>query len=389
MTNPEIGSIQGYVASGFERVQQAFEKNFEVGTECPEVGAAVCMTHHGEVVVDLYGGFADAAKSQPWQQDTIVNTFSTTKGIAASCIAILESQGLLDYARPVSHYWPEFAACGKQDITVAMLLSHQAGLSGLRTPLTIDDLFDWERIIHLLESAEPLWTPGTISGYHAITWGFLSGELIRRVTGGVHLRDFLQQEVAGPLAANYHIGVPENLTGSIAEMIAPLGEPVQTLAEMTEILTLTLGNPLIEAEVANRLDFQTAELAALNGTGSAAGIAAIYAVLANEGQYLGNRLMNQAAIDRAMEPQFIGIDMNLGTDVRWGAAGYFGNNPKQWYGPNGGAFGHSGWGGSMGYADPKASVSVGYVLNQMDANLNGDPRGIRLVDALYKSLANL
>ena len=131
MTNPEIGSIQGYVASGFERVQQAFEKNFEVGTECPEVGAAVCMTHHGEVVVDLYGGFADAAKSQPWQQDTIVNTFSTTKGIAASCIAILESQGLLDYARPVSHYWPEFAACGKQDITVAMLLSHQAGLSGL------------------------------------------------------------------------------------------------------------------------------------------------------------------------------------------------------------------------------------------------------------------
>lgn len=381
--------IHGDAASGFERVKEAFARNFESDTDCPEVGAGVCVTYRGEVVVDLYAGFADAARTRPWERDTIVNTYSTTKGVAATCITLLESRGLIDYDTRVSHYWPEFAANGKGEITVKMLLSHQAGLSGLRTPLTIDDLLDWERITRLLATAEPLWSPGSISGYHAITWGFLTGELVRRATGGAHLRDFLQSEFAVPLGANYHIGVPHALLDTVAEMIAPRGEPVQTLAEMSEILMLTLGNPVIEAEVANRPDFQTAELAALNGTGTASGIAAIYAPFANQGQHSGKEFVSAAAIERAREAQFIGVDMNLGTEVRWGAAGFFGNNPKRWYGPNPGAFGHSGWGGSMGYADPEAAVSVGYVLNQMDANLNGDPRGIRLVDAIYQSLADL
>lgn len=378
----------GHVAPGFEAVRAAFLRNFDDDTECPEVGAAVAVTHRGELVVDLYAGFADAARTRPWRADTIVNTYSTTKGVTALCISLLESRGEIDYATPVAHYWPEFAAEGKGAVTVGMLLSHQGGLSGVRTPLTIESLFDWNLMIELLAAAPPLWQPGTVAGYHAITWGFLAGELVRRVTGGTHLRDFLQSELAQPLGADYHIGTPAELGPRIAQMIAPRGEPVQTLAEMSEILELTLGNPLIEAEVANRPDFQRAELAALNGTGSARGIALLYAAHANQGSFGGRRFLDADSIQRAREPQFTGVDMNLGTDVRWGAAGFFGNNPKQWYGPNAGAFGHSGWGGSMGFADPAAEVSVGYVLNQMDANLNGDPRGIRLVSAIYRALGH-
>ncbi len=380
--------VSGYTAPGFEPVYDAFARNFEADTECPEVGAAFSVIHEGRCVVDLYGGYADAARTRPWTADTIVNTFSTTKGVGAICISVLEARGHIDYDKPVTHYWPEFGAEGKGRITVGMALSHQAGLSGLRTPLTIDDLFDWDRITGLIAAAAPLWEPGSTAGYHAITWGFLAGELVRRVTGGVTLRDFLQEEVARPVDGQFHIGTPETLFPSVAEMIAPRGAPVQTLAEMTDILKLTLGNPLIEAEVANRREFQAAELAALNGIGNARGIARLYAPFALGGEYSGREVLSGAAIRRAVAPRFVGIDMNLGTDVRWGAAGFFGNNPRQWYGPNAAAFGHSGWGGSMGYADPDARISVGYVLNQMDANLHGDPRSMRLVEALYRSLEN-
>ncbi|MBX3705299.1 MAG: beta-lactamase family protein [Pseudomonadales bacterium] len=381
--------IKGYTAPGFERVRKAFARNFDEDTECPEVGAAFSVVHEGQCVVDLYGGWADAARSRPWTPDTIVNTFSTTKGIGAICISVLEDRGAIDYDTPVAHYWPAFAAEGKRDVTVATALSHQAGLSGLRTALTIEDLFDWDRITALIAAASPLWEPGSNAGYHAITWGFLAGELVRRVAGGMTLNEFLQQELARPLDAQYHIGVPDARLPDVAEMIAPRGEPVQTLAEMTEILRLTLGNPIIEAGVANRRDFQSAELAALNGTGNARAIARLYAPFALEGRYAGRSVLSAGAISRAVTPRFVGIDMNLGTDVRWGAAGFFGNNPRRWYGPNPVAFGHSGWGGSMGYADPQARLSVGYVLNQMDANLHGDPRSMRLVDALYRSLEDL
>lgn len=382
-------AIHGHTASGFERVYEAFVRNFDADSDCPEIGASFSVTLKGECVVDLYGGYADAGRSRPWSADTIVNTYSTTKGIAAICISVLEDRGELDYSAPVAKYWPEFAAEGKENISVATALSHQAGLSGLRTQLSIEDLFDWDRMTGLIAASRPLWAPGNQAGYHAITWGFIAGELVRRATGGMTLRDFLQSEVAGPIGAQFHIGTPERLFPRVAEMAAPRGEPVQTLAEMTEILKLTLGNPLIEAEVANRRDFQSAELAALNGIGNARGVARLYAPFANQGTYGGRRILASKAIQRAVSPQFVGVDMNLGTDVRWGAAGFFGNNPHQWYGPNSASFGHSGWGGSMGYADPVAGLSVGYVPNQMDAKLNGDPRSIRLVEALYQSLDDL
>ena len=381
----------GFVVPGFERVRQVFLQNFDASSDCPEVGAAFSVIHAGECVVDLYAGYADAVRTRPWQADTLVNTFSTTKGVAAICISVLEDRGLIDYDKPVAHYWPEFGASGKAGILVGTALSHQGGLSGVSTPLTVDDLLDWSRMTGLLAAQAPLWPPdpGHKAGYHAVTWGFIAGELVRRCTGGVSLQDFLRDEIAGPLDAQYYIGTPEQYLPTIAEMIAPRGEPVQTLADMTDILALTLGNPVIEAEIANRRDFQVAELAALNGAGTARGIARLYAPFAHGGTFAGRTLLSESAIRRAVTPRFSGVDINLGTDVRWGAAGFFGNNVHQWYGPSPQAFGHSGWGGSMGYADPDAHVSVGYVINQMDAKLNGDPRSMRLVDALYRCLAEL
>jgi CubicO group peptidase (beta-lactamase class C family) len=237
-----------------------------------------------------------------------------------------------------------------------------------------------------LAAAEPLWEPGTKAGYHALTWGFLAGELIRR-TDGRSLGRYLAEEVAGPLGAEFYIGVPDAIDERVAEMVAPLGEPTQSLAEMSEILKLTLLNPYVDPCVPNRRDFRAAELPALNGTGNANGIARIYASFANGGSFQGVDLLSPDSIQRATRLRFEGTDINTGVEARW-SAGFFGNNAKQWYGPNPEAFGHSGWGGSMGYADPVAGISVGYAPNQMDANLNGDPRGLRLVEAVYACLAD-
>lgn len=384
MTEETSADTHGTVAPGFEAVAAAFRHNFDARHATPEVGAGFAVLRGDEVLVDLWGGHADQKKTRPWRRDTLVNTYSSTKGVAAACTTLLEARGLIEYTAPVARYWPEFAAAGKGEITVEMLLSHQAGLSGLKTPLTMTDLYDWARMADLLAKAEPLWAPGSVAGYHALTWGFLAGELVRR-TDGRTLRAFLRDELSDPLSADFMIGVPDADDARVAEMIAPLGEPNQSLAEMSEILKLTLTNPYVDATVANERAFRAAELPALNGTGTAMGLARIYAPLAHDGGYGSRRIYPAGAVGRAARRRFQGVDINLGVEVNW-RAGFYGNNGFNWYGPNTETFGHSGWGGSMGFADPTTGLSVGYVLNQMDANLNGDPRGLRLVAALYDSL---
>jgi CubicO group peptidase (beta-lactamase class C family) len=366
----------GTVAPGFEAVRSAFEANFDPVLPCPEVGAAFTVFHRGELVVDLWGGFTDKRCQTPWTRDTLVNTYSTSKGIASACTTLLESRGQLEYGKPVAYYWPEFATGSKGGLAVDTLLSHRAGLSGLRTPLELTDLFDHEKMASLLAAAEPLWTPGSMAGYHALTWGPLVAELVKRITGQT-IGQFLAREIAQPLDAAYFFGLtPEQ---PIADIIAPPGEAHQSQAELSEILKLTLMNPIIEPTVANRADFRAAELPALGGAGSANGIARIYAAL------LGSDLFPADAFKRAARVRFDGIDMNTGAPARWGA-GFFGNTVRRWYGPHMAAAGHSGWGGSMGYADPVDQLAVGYVVNQMDTQLNGDPRGLRLVAALYQCL---
>jgi CubicO group peptidase (beta-lactamase class C family) len=266
-----------------------------------------------------------------------------------------------------------------------MVLSHRAGLSGVRAPLTPADIYDWPKMTTVLAEAEPLWEPGSTAGYHAITWGFLVGELVRRVTGH-SIGQFLSKEIAGPLRADFAIGIDDNLANPIADLIPPKGPPAQTLAEPSEILRLTLGNPTIEAHRANDRDWRKAEIPAANGHGNAEGLARIYGALANGGRLDDFTLMTSATIRRATREVFRGVDMNLGTETRWSLGGFYLNNIARWYGPNDESFGHSGWGGSSGYADPKAKLGVGYVANQMDTNLQGDPRSTRLIAAIYDCL---
>lgn len=366
----------GTVAAGFEPVRAAFEANFDPGLPCAEVGAAFSLFHRSQLVVDLWGGHTDHSRTTPWSRDTVVNTYSASKGIAAACTTLLEARGLLDYGKPVAYYWPEFAAGNKGGLAVDTLLSHRAGLSGLRTQLALTDLFDHEKMASLLAAAEPLWTPGTKAGYHALTWGPLVDELVRRITGQ-RISQFFAREIADPLAAEFYFGLSPQQT--IADIIPPAGEAHQSQADLSEILKLTLMNPIIEPATANRADFRAAELPALGGAGSANGIARIYAAL------LGSDLFPAGAFKRAARARFDGIDMNTGAPARWGA-GFFGNTTRRWYGPHMAAAGHSGWGGSMGYADPVEHVALGYVVNQMDTQLNGDPRGLRLVAAVYQCL---
>lgn len=374
--------VQGTVAPGFEPLIDAFKANFAPDMPAPDIGASFAVVRGDEVIVDLWGGHADRAKTRPWRASSMSNVYSTTKGVASACLTLLESRGALDYAAPVTRYWPEFGAAGKTSITVDLLISHRAGLSGLRETVTEDELFDWDLMTSRLAAAEPLWTPGETAGYHAITWGYLVGELVRRIDGRTIGR-FLREELCAPLGADVFIGLPESEDHRFAEIVKPPGEQTQSLAAMTEILKLTLGNPVIEGEVPNRRAWRAAEIPAAGGIANALGLARLFAPLANGGAFEGKRYFTSESIARATRERFNGVDINLGVPVRWGA-GYFGNNPQRWYGPEDAAWGHSGWGGSCVFFDPTRKLSVGFAMNQMDANLHGDPRTVRLIDVLYK-----
>jgi CubicO group peptidase (beta-lactamase class C family) len=380
-----MSAIGGSVKSGFEPVAEAFAANFDPRSDLPDIGASFAVIRGDETIVDLFGGHAHPDRMGPWTKKTVTNVYSTSKGVTACCTALLESRGQLDYAAPVARYWPEFAQAGKGAVTVEMLLSHQAGLSGLRESVAVDDLFDWSLMADRLARAEPLWAPGTMAGYHAITWGYLAGELVRRIDGR-SIGRFLREELCEPLGADVFIGLPAEEDHRYATLAKPPAAQTQSLAEMTEILRLTLGNPTIEGEVPNRRAWRAAEIPAAGACANALGLARLYAPLANGGAFAGQSFYSPDAIARAMKVRFSGIDMNLGVPVRWGA-GFFGNNPQRWYGPDDDAFGHSGWGGSCAFFDPARKLAVGWAMNQMDANLHGDPRSIRLIDVLYKCLS--
>jgi len=373
--------IEGSARAGFEPVEEAFRLNFAEDSPLPDLGASFAVIQGDSVLVDLWAGHADLAKARPWRRDSLANVYSTTKGVAAACATLLHSRGQLDYQAPVARYWPQFAQAGKGEISVELLLSHQAGLSGLRAPCTIEDLYDWDLMVERLAAETPLWAPGSVAGYHAITWGFLVGELVRRIDGR-SIGAFLREELCAPLEADVFIGVPEDQDSRVAQIVKPRVAPVQSLAEMTEILRLTLGNPTIEAEVPNNRAWRAAEIPAANGSANAMGLARLYAPLANGGRWRGKEYYTPEALARATAHRFVGVDINLGVEIRW-SAGFFGNNPQRWYGPNDAAFGHSGWGGSCAFADPVSGLAVAFAMNQMDANLHGDPRTIRLMDALY------
>ncbi|MDI9833142.1 serine hydrolase domain-containing protein [Streptomyces sp. KAU_LT] len=381
--------VHGHCDPRFEAVRTAFEANFR---ERGELGAAVAVTVGGETVVDLWGGWADGARSRPWERDTLVNVWSTTKGPTALCAHILADRGLLDLDAPVAAYWPEFAAAGKEEVLVRHLLAHRAGLSGLREPHTLQELYYWELTTRRLAATEPWWAPGTRSGYHALTYGFLVGEVVRRVSG-LRPAAFLEREVTGPLGVDFTIGLPEKESGRVAELVqppaGPAGEGAAAPAALPPLALAALANPPIGADQANTPGWRAAEIPAANGHGTARAVADLYGIFAGAGSYGGRRILSPGAAERVREGQGRCLDLVLGAGLGHETEiglGLWLSGPNGSYGPNPRAFGHDGFGGSCGLADPEAGVSLGYVMNRMGPHIADDPRKTALVDAVYASL---
>ncbi|HEB89755.1 MAG TPA: class A beta-lactamase-related serine hydrolase [Deltaproteobacteria bacterium] len=389
----DIGiEIQGTCSPGFEKVRDAFAWEFAQGNE---LGASLAITLEDEMVVDLWAGHMDKERTRPWKRDTLANVYSTTKGILALAAHRLIDEGLLDLDAPVATWWPGFAAAGKAELPFRYLLSHQAGLAAIAKPLAPETLFDWEGMCAALAQQEPWWAPGTAHGYHAVTFGWLVGEVVRRIRGK-RIGDIVREEIAGPLDVEFEIGFGPELDERVASLVqGPVHPPgkdgpgfdlvAEILAHPESLLARTYTNPPLIG-LQNRRAWRAAEIPAANGHTNARSLARIYAALANGGETRGVRLLSKEAIERARVEQVCGEDRILPVPSRI-ALGFFLPGPGESLGPNDRVFGHGGAGGSYGQADPENRLSFGYVMNRMHQGAwLVDPRARRLLRAAYACL---
>lgn len=387
MTDASLQSadrIHGTLASGFEPVRDVFQRLIEQGDE---VGATFAVVHRGRVVVDLWGGYRDAGRTEPLLRRDLFNLWSTAKGLSALCVAIAADRGLLAYDRPVADYWPAFAAHGKAAVTVGMVLSHASGVNGPVDPATVEDILDIQAMADRLAAQPPLWEPGSASAYNANVLGHWCDALLRR-TDGRGLGQFFREEVAEPLGVDVWIGLPVDQHHRRSPLIAPWAGMVAGLPLPADPLArIAFANPKGDPLAANRSDFAAADHGSAGGSGNAAGLARIYGALALGGAIDGVQLISPAGLEAATVLQREGKDRVLGVWTRW-AAGFLLSN-RGLYGPNQRAFGHSGWGGSYAFADPDAGVAMSYVMNLMAPNLSNDPRGRALMDAAWGCVKGL
>jgi CubicO group peptidase (beta-lactamase class C family) len=382
--------IEGKCDPRFARVREAFAENF---AQRNEYGAAVAITLDRKPVVDLWGGHADKARTQPWTRDTIVNLFSTTKGLTAICAHRLVDQGRLDLDTPVARYWPEFAQAGKGEIPMRQLLNHRAGLPALRKKLSDEASYDWNAMTAALAAEEPWWVPGTKHGYHALTMGWLVGEVIRRVTGKSVGRYF-HDEIAAPLGLDCHIGLDAKDDSRCGQMIqSPPPPPDQVnlfkyAQDNPESITAkAFFNPATAMKLGavNGRAWRGAEIPAANGHSNARALARLYGALARGGEVDGIRVLESAAIARCSAEESGGVDEVLLVPTRF-STGFMLTQPHDRMGPNNSPFGHPGAGGSLGFADPEAKVGFGYTMNKMGPYILIDPRARAPIDAVYASL---
>jgi CubicO group peptidase (beta-lactamase class C family) len=379
MTSP----IGGHAAPGFEAVREQFAANFERDDPYREVGASLAVYHRGRLVVDLWGGWRNEAKTVPWTPDTLANIWSSTKGVTAIAVAQLVDRGALDYDAPVVRTWPQFAQNGKAAITVSQLMSHQAGLPGFAEPTPLEDFYDWETVTARLAAQAPMWEAGTKNSYHAMTFGFLAGELVRRASGR-SIGRYVAEELAGPLGADLFIGLPQAEEHRVSPLIAPRIAAPFDLEQMPPEAAIAVTNPVMAPTLCNDRAWRAAEVPAGNGQASARGLARLYAAMAGGGSVDGVRLMSRAGVEAMIAVQTERVDVMLGAAPFWGRG--VTRNPLGVYGPRPRAFGHSGWGGSFGCADLEAEVAIGYVMNQMGEKVVGDPRSMGLCEAVYGCL---
>jgi CubicO group peptidase (beta-lactamase class C family) len=371
--------IHGHCDAKFAGVRDAFAANFANGLD---VGASFAATINGETVIDLWGGHADEAKTKPWQRDTIVNVYSTTKTMTALTALLLADRGLLDFAAPVATYWPEFAANGKEAVTVGHLMSHTSGLSGFDEKIAPEELYDWDRITGLLAAQAPWWEPGSQPGYHAITQGYLVGEVVRRITGK-SLGTVFREEIAGPLEADFHIGFGAELDDRAGELIPP-GKSLGQELNGGDISKRTMGNPSLTALEPRTRAWRQAEIPAAGGFGNARSVAEIQSILANGGMAKGKRIMSGAGCRKVLEPQITGTDLVLGIPLRFGL-GYGMPSPMLPL-PHADTVYWGGWGGSLVVVDFEARACFAFVMNKMEATTTGDARTIGLMGAMFMGL---
>jgi CubicO group peptidase (beta-lactamase class C family) len=374
-------TAEGFVQDKYAGAKAAFEANFANGSD---LGASFCATLEGETVVDLWGGWADAAKTRPWEKNTIVNVYSTTKTMTFLCALIVADRGELDFDAPVAKYWPEFAASGKQGVKVSHLMAHSAGLSGWREKITTEDLYDWEKATSLLAAQAPLWEPGTQSGYHAITQGYLVGEVIRRITGKT-IGTFFRDEVAGPLNADFWIGLPASEDHRVAELIPPPPGGAVGDQEMDEIGKITFTNPGVDVSATATRGWRGAEIPAAGGTGNARSIAEIHAILANGGVAKGKRFLSEAGCRKALEVQIEGPDLLFKAPAKFGMG--FGLPGPMVPLPNPNSMFWGGYGGSLIIIDMDARTTFAYAMNKMGAGTVGDNRAFGMIGAMWAALA--
>jgi len=375
--------IQGFCDDRFAKVRETFEQNF---TDRGDVGASFAATVDGEYVIDLWAGHADAARTRPWEEDTIVNVYSTTKTMTFLSALVLADRGELDFAAPVTRYWPEYGQNGKENTEVRHFMSHSAAVPGFAPTLSADELYDWDHCIENLAAQAPWWEVGTQSGYHAITQGYLIGELVRRITGK-SMGTFFAEEIAGPLGADFHIGVDSSDFDRVAEMIsAPesdgLGFPGMDPESITArvFASADLGDDAV-----NSAGWRQAEIPAANGHGNARSVVRAQTPLANGGSAFGVDLLSASGSRRMLEEQTNGPDAVLIMPIRYGLGYAFPNELMPMSPSDSGMF-WGGAGGSTVIVDQEHHVCFSYVMNQMANAIVGDRRGGSLGQAVYEGL---
>ena len=373
--------IEGSIEAGFESVRGAFAANFE---RHGEVGAAFSVHRHGRPIIDLWGGVTAPGTSDPYTGDTLQMVMSTTKGVVAIAAHILAEEGQLDFDAPVAQYWPEFAAEGKGSMPVRWLFSHRAGLAAIDTPLGAEDVYAWDPVVRALAAQRPNWEPGTAHGYHALTYGWLAGEVLRRISG-MTVGQLVAKRVVRPLGLDFWIGLPDELNPRVAPQIpAPPPPPgdadpfAARLADPTSLMFRAFTNPSGLFTAANTPQFRAAEVPAANGIGTARSLSRLYAACI--GDVDGVRLLKPETIEGAMRTQAHGEDLVVGYETRY-ATGFQLSFPSRPMAGDG-SFGHYGMGGSMAFAHPERGLSFGYTMNQMLSPSGPDPRSTALIQAV-------
>lgn len=359
--------VQGFTTEKFAGLTAILQRNLENGDD---VGASVCVIHHGEVVCDIWGGYVDAEHSSPWEDDTLVNVWSSTKTMVFLVCLMLSDRGELDFDAPVAKYWPEFAANGKGDILVRHLLSHSAGLSGWVGLSDPQELADWDHSTSLLAAQRAWWSDRSKSGYHAVTQGHLIGEVVRRITGTT-VGGFFKSEVADVLGADFHIGLSEKDESRVSLVIPPAHINLGSLTE-DSIAYRTYTSPMLDATAPHNRWWRAAEIPAANGHGNARSVATVQQIVANNGHALDHRFFSEKTGERIFERQTSGIDQVLGIEVNFGL-GYALASATTPLGPRGCYWG--GFGGSVIVMDQDLQLTVAYMMNKMQVGLVGDLRG--------------